>query len=138
MPGARREDEHHADQRLLLLRRAPLGPGQQPRAEQGRRDGRGLHGDAALGQAERVGGDHAEPGDLRDREVDEDDAAVEHLHAERHVRREHQQAGDERRAEDAPVERAPVHGLAPPASEARDGVVEEAEQILRARRCRRR
>ena len=27
--GAGREDEHHADQRLLLLRRAPLGPGQQ-------------------------------------------------------------------------------------------------------------
>jgi hypothetical protein len=98
----------------------PLRPGQQPGAEQRRRDGGGLHRDAALGQAEGIGGDDAEAGDLGDREIDEDDAAVEHLLAERHVRRQHQQAGDQGRAEDAPVERAPVHvfGAAPASSRA--------------------
>ena len=119
---ARREDEEHADQRLLLLRRAPFGPSQQPGTEERRSDRGGLHGEAVLGDAERVGGDHAEPRDLRDREVDEDDAAIEHLHAERDVGREDEQPSDQGRAEDAPVEHAPVHGLVPAAATRRPTV----------------
>ena len=66
---------------------------------------RDLHRGALRLPAEAVGEDHAEPGDLRHREVDEHDAALEHLHAERHVRRGHEQAGDERRPQDAEARR---------------------------------
>jgi len=74
------------------------------------------HDEAAFGHAHGVGGDHAEPGDLRDGQVDEDDAAVQHLHAQGDVGGEHQQPGDERRPQDAPVERAPVHRVPPAAT----------------------
>ena len=62
--GAGREDEHHADQRFLLLRRTPLGPSQQPGPQQGGADGRQLDGGTAIGQAHGVGRDHPQPGDL--------------------------------------------------------------------------
>ncbi|MFO1410433.1 MAG: hypothetical protein U1F06_08670 [Steroidobacteraceae bacterium] len=57
--------------------------------------------------------DHAEPGHLRHREIDEHDAAGEHLQAERHVRDHDQNAGDHRRREDGEriVQRA--HRTAP-------------------------
>ena len=46
-PGARCENEHHADQRLLLLRRPAFGPGQQHGAQQGGANGGHLHRDTA-------------------------------------------------------------------------------------------
>ena len=49
----------------------------------------------------RVRRDHAERRDLRDREIDEHDAAPQHLLAERHVRQRDEDAGDERRPQDA-------------------------------------
>jgi len=79
--GAGGQHEDRADQRFLLLRRAPLGPCEQPCARQRGRHRRGLHRDAAVGQSERVGGDHPDPRDLRDGKVREDDAAIEHLRA---------------------------------------------------------
>src|SRR5262249_12449131 len=47
--------------------------------------------------------------DLRHCGIDEDDAALEHLHAERHVRRRDQQPGDERRPEDSEARRVQIH-----------------------------
>src|SRR5205814_537107 len=44
-----------------------------------------------------------------DRKVNEDDAALEHLHAQRHVRRRDEQAGDECRPKDLPFGRAHAH-----------------------------
>ena len=124
--GAGCEDEQHADQRFLLLRSAALGPGQQQSAEQRRADGSSLHRHPARGQPERHCGDHAQAGDLRDRQVDKDDAALEHLRTERHVGGQHQQPGEQRRPEDADIERVPVqdHGLAPaPAAASRRATV---------------
>src|SRR5258705_466749 len=51
--------------------------------------------------AEVVGEDDTHPGDLRHREVDENDAPLEHLHAERDVGGSDQQARDERGPQDA-------------------------------------
>jgi len=103
------QDEHHADQRFLLLRHATLGPSQQQRAELSRAQRRHLHLDAALGHSQRISGNHADPSDLRNRQIDEHNATVQHLSAQRHVGREHQEPSDHRRAKNAPLERAPVH-----------------------------
>jgi hypothetical protein len=79
--GAGSQDEHDADHRLLLAGHAPFHPRQQPGAQQGRGAGRQLHRDTALRQADRIGADHAQAGDLRDRQVDEHDASLQHLGA---------------------------------------------------------
>ena len=123
--GARSEHERHADQRLLLRAGAPLGPGQQRGAGECGAHGGRLHRHAAIGKAQRIGHDHPQPRHLCDGEVDEHDAAVEHLRAQRHVRGQHQQAGDQRQSEQAPVERVPVdsaHLAAPAAASSRSTV----------------
>ncbi len=56
-----------------------------------------------------MGGDDAESGNLRDGEVDEHDAAPEHLLPERHVRQEDQDAGHEGRPQDADVSAEVAH-----------------------------
>ena len=96
--AGRGEHEHDADDRLLHVGPAALGPRQQQRA--GERGGEcgDLHRDAPGVETEAIGEDDAAAGDLRDREVDEHDAAREHLRAERHVRRGHEQAGERARA----------------------------------------
>ena len=60
-------------------------------------------------QAQCIRRDHAEARDLRDGQVDEDDAAIQHLHAQGHVAGEHQQAREQRGPEDRNVDGAPVH-----------------------------
>jgi hypothetical protein len=94
----RGEDEDDADLRLHLGPLA-LGPGQQPgqTAASAANAGRGLHPPAAGLDVHQAGDDDAEAGDLRDREVDEDDARLRDADAERTLRREHEQAGEERR-----------------------------------------
>ena len=67
-----------------------------------------LHAPAFRLEAERVGGGHAEARDLRDGEVDEDDAAIEHLLAQRHMRRQHQQARRETPASRMESSRLPM------------------------------
>ncbi len=67
-------------------------------------------------------------GDLRDGEIDEHDAAREHLLPQRHMRDCHQAARDQRGHQDAEIE-------LPKCSfgcrqQSLDGVVEQAEQIL--------
>ena len=47
--------------------------------------------------------------DLAIAQIDEHDAAVEHLHAQRHVCGQHQQPGDERQPEDREIECGGVH-----------------------------
>jgi hypothetical protein len=75
-----------------------------------RGDERGhLHGDALGLESHAVREQHAAAGDLCDREVDEDDAAREHLRAQRDVRRGHQQARGERGPEDGEVETRERH-----------------------------
>ena len=129
--GAGGEDEQQADQRLLDLRPAPTAPGQQQRGGAGGGRRRRLGGDveaavaAPLGQA---GGDDAQRRHLGDGQVDEDDALAQHLAAERHVGRQHQQAGGERHQQQTPVDA--VHFRAP--LQAGHGIVEQAEQVLGA------
>ncbi len=105
--AGRTEDEHHADHRFLHLGPDALGPGQEQRAAERRGQRGDLHGDAFGLEAEAVGEQHAAAGDLRDRQIDEHDAARQHLHAQRHVGRGHQQSGSERRQEDRQLDRAP-------------------------------
>ncbi len=45
-------------------------------------------------EADSIGGDYAKPRHLRDGEIDEDDAALQHKLAQRHMRREHENAGE--------------------------------------------
>jgi len=94
-PG-RREHEHHPDHRLLHVRPDALGPREQQGAAERGRERRDLHRDPLGVEAEAVGEQHAAAGDLRDREVDEHDAAREHLHAQRHVGGGHEEPGRER------------------------------------------
>ena len=95
-----RDDEQNADGRFLHVRPMSLGPGEEERTEQSRGDGRCLYGQALRFKAEQIGGDDAQASDLGDGKIDEDDAARQHLVAQRHVGAEHQQAGDKGRPED--------------------------------------
>ena len=104
-----RQHEQDADQRFLHLGPPALGPGEQQRAAQRRGHGGELRRPARQLVAERVRRDHAERGDLRDREVDEHDAALQHLLPERHVREHYQQAGEQRRPQDAQVDCEVAH-----------------------------
>ena len=61
------------------------------------------------GQIEAVGRDHAETRDLRDGQIDEHDAARQHLLSERHMRDRDQHARDQRRPQDAEVGEQRVH-----------------------------
>ena len=84
-------------------------PGQQQRARKRRGAGGRLRAPAFDGQTEAVGRDHAEAGDLRDGQVDEHDAARQHLLSERHVRDRDQKTGDQRRPQDAQIGREEIH-----------------------------
>ena len=68
-------------------------------------------------------------GDLRDRQVDEDDALAQHLRPEGHVGREHQHAGGERRQQDREVDggRSSFRRR----QQQRTRAVEQAEQVGR-------
>lgn len=85
---------------------------QQQRAGQRRQHGGKLHAPAADRETERAGDDDTEPGELRDRKVNEDDAAPQHLTAQRHMARQHQQTGCERRQQNAGIDRSEAHGAA--------------------------
>ena len=99
----RRQHEQHADQRLLHFRPLALGPGQQQRGQQRRAYRRDLGHPALQFQPKIMRGDHADTGHLRDGEVDEDDTAGQHLLTERHMRGQHDQAGKQRRPQDAEI-----------------------------------
>ena len=126
------EHEQDADQRLLHFGALALGPGEQQRAGQCGGARRRLRAPAFDGQLEAVGRDHAETGDLRDREVDEHDAARQHLLSERHMRNRHQHAGDQRRPQDAEIGEHRVHLHR---QQFVEGVVEQSEQVLRLGRA---
>jgi hypothetical protein len=49
-------------------------------------------------EADGVGGGGAKARDLRDRKIDKDNPAIEHLLAERHMRRDNQHSSSRRRA----------------------------------------
>ena len=101
-----REDEHDADDGLLDVRPDLLRPSQEQRTAECRGERCDLHGNAFRLEAELVGEQHAAARHLRDREVDEDDAAGEHLHPERHVRRGDEHAGREGRQQDRELDGA--------------------------------
>ena len=71
-----------------------------------------LHRPALRLEAQRIGRDDTDAGDLRDRQVDEHDAALQYLRAQRHMRGQHQQAGQQRRQQDVPIEGFGRHGSA--------------------------
>src|SRR5204862_4213325 len=76
---------------------------------EGGRGGRDLHLPARRIDVHQAGADDAERRDLRDREVDEDDALAQHLRAERHMGGEYQHTSAEGRREDREIDRRPVH-----------------------------
>ncbi len=95
--SGRSQHEGDADHRLLHLGPDALGPGQQQRPGERCRERRDLDRDALRLEPELVGEQHATAGDLRNGEIDEDDATRQHLRSERHMRRGHENAGDKRR-----------------------------------------
>ena len=102
--AGRRKNEQDANQWFLDARPALFGPAQAHGGHQ-----RGTRGDdldlIALGiPLQRVGRNNAQPGDLCDRQVNEDDAALQHLLTQRHVRAQHQQARGECRPDNGPVD----------------------------------
>src|SRR3954464_4177618 len=100
-----RNDERHADHRLLHVGPELFGPVEKERAGERRAQGRGLHRDALRLEAKPIGEDHPEARDLRHREVNEHDAAIQYLHAERRMRRGHEKSRDQRRPENVGIER---------------------------------
>ena len=104
--GGGREHERDADDRFLYLRPAPVGPVQDAGRDQRGRYRRELHHPATRLPAHGVGGNHSESRDLRDGKVDEDDAAAQYFHAQRHVGAEYQQTRDERGKDDTQLELA--------------------------------
>ena len=82
----RRRGRHHvddADQRLLRDARRPRArEGEQHRREQREAERIAVGGDALRRMAEHEGDGGAERRDLREREIDEDDVAGQHLDAE--------------------------------------------------------
>ena len=81
--GRRRDDVNDADQRFLRQARCP---GAREREQHGREQREGervaVGGGALRRMAEHEGRGRAERGDLRQREIDEDDVARQHLDAE--------------------------------------------------------
>jgi hypothetical protein len=62
--------------------------------------------DAGIAETAPSSGNDAEAGDLGDREIDENDAAAQYLHAERDMGAEYQQARNERGKDDTQLELA--------------------------------
>ena len=94
---ARGQHKHHANDGLLYLRPAPLRPGQQQGpGERGAERGH-LHRGTLRCPAHGVGKDDTDAGNLRHGQIDENNAARKHLHAQRHMGGGNQQSGDEGR-----------------------------------------
>ncbi len=91
------EHEQYTDLGLLHVRPALFRPGQQGRTEQGRRCCGELGCKSLRIEFKHAGDDHAECRDLRQRQVDEHDAAAQDLGAKRHMRDQHQAASHEGR-----------------------------------------
>ena len=53
--------------------------------------------------------DHAQRGDLGNRQIDEDDAAGEHFRAERNMRGKYDESGQAGGSKDAEIEAVPIH-----------------------------
>jgi hypothetical protein len=103
--GGCREHEHDADDRFLHVGPAAFRPCQQQSAAERCRQRGDLRRRAAGVETDAIGEEHAAARDLRDREVDENDSAREHLRAERNVRRGDEQTGRERRPQDRQLDR---------------------------------
>src|SRR6185295_2684363 len=88
---------------------APLRPRKEERAGERSDERRDLHRPALRLQAEAVGEDHAQARDLSDGEVDEHDAAAQHLYAERSMRGRDQQPRGKCGSEYRRVYRREVH-----------------------------
>ena len=96
-PARRCQHEHDTDHRLLHVGPSSLRPRQQQRARERRDKCCELHGDPLGLESETIGEQHAAAGNLRDREVDEDDATGEYLRTERDVRRSDKKPRNQRR-----------------------------------------
>jgi hypothetical protein len=92
------------------MRIAAFRPRQKRCRTEGCRAGSGLQRPAVTFDACRFDCDHAQRSNLRDGEVDEDDAALQYLAPEQHVCRTDHQARRKRRAQQRPV-KAQVHQL---------------------------
>ena len=89
--GTGRDNECRTDDRFLDLRPAAFTSVQQHGTRQCRRIRHHLHGNHAFIQVHHVSRDHTQPGNLCNREVDEDNAALQHFAPQRHMGRQHQQ-----------------------------------------------
>ncbi len=75
-PAGRRQNEQDADLRFLHFRPALLGPGQQECAQHRSAAGGDLHQPALRIEIGHACDDDAKRGDLRNRQIDKDDAAL--------------------------------------------------------------
>lgn len=108
-----RGNEGDADHRLLHARFAGVAPAQKSRTQQGGAHRGGLYTPGAL----HPGGmrhNHPQAGDLGDRQVEENDPALQNFGAQGHVGGEHQEAGGECGQQNAELQGVEVHnGRAP-------------------------
>ncbi len=98
------QHEHRPNDGFLDFRPAFLGPGQEQRTEQGSRQRGNLHGDALRFPTEEVGCNDADPGNLRNGDVDEYDAPVQHLDSQWSMGCGNQQARDQCGEQEAELE----------------------------------
>src|SRR5690606_41150008 len=94
--GGRAADVEQTDERLSLSWPTRLEPGRQQRCRQRESHARGQRG-RTIGIV--TDNEDAECGELRDRQVDEDDAPAQHLDAQWEVAQERQRARAERSEE---------------------------------------
>src|SRR6185369_1797719 len=99
-----RKDERDPDHRLLHVGPQLFSPVEEERAGERRGQGGSLNRDALRLVAETVREDHPEPRDLRYREIDEHDATIEHLDAERRVGRRDEEPRDQRCPENSGID----------------------------------
>jgi hypothetical protein len=111
---AGRDNEQHADESFLNLRPFLFGPGESQRSQQSRGSCGYLNPPSLRFKTHRVGGRHTQSRHLCDREVDEHDAARQHLLAQGHMGRKDQHPGKECRKENAEFDRAHGLSLSPP------------------------
>ena len=90
-----RDREADADDRFLPIRHPALDPAQEEGCRECSSDRGDLGGPSVLVRAHGMSGHDAQARHLGDRQVDEDDAALQHHRSQRDMRRQHQHAGRE-------------------------------------------
>ncbi len=110
--AGRGQHEEGADQRLLNLREAALGPGEEQGAGDSSRSRGQLHPEAREVKVHPIGRDDTQAGDLGHCQIDEDDASRQHLASHGHVGRQHEDPRQHGGAQNREVEAVEIHFVA--------------------------